>query len=113
MVAGILLKGLSESEQMDFDKTLDQVNKNLSPVNPARGTSLMTGLDKFGDKSIGVLASTTIATYPLHWERVYIRKGPVVLVMYYAYDVKGPTPIQSLELARLLDSRLAKALATK
>ena len=73
----------------------------------------LAGVDKFGDKSLGLTTTTTMLGVPVRADSVMIVRGGAVAVAMSYYPAAVPPAISTADLAKLLDTRLATALTGK
>lgn len=73
----------------------------------------LTGVDKFGDKSVGFTTVSPMLGVNIRADAVMILRGSVVQVVMSFYPEAVPPAISSADLAKLMDARLTTALAGK
>lgn len=123
LIAHLLLYPLSTLETAGLDLEIsrpDAFCKSLGSGLAGSGTtvaikscSVLPGMDKFGDRSLGssiVLSTSSIA---LRADIVAVRRGTVIEAVY-AFYLDGTQPLIGVsEIARILDTRVAVALGSK
>lgn len=109
---------LSALEQAGFDSALvDSISFIAQFHTPSdniwtRTTSLMLGMDKLGDRSIGMTQSSKSSSEQARIDTVITRRGSVIYVVQLLMAGGSSTPSLDIgELARALDARVAAMLA--
>ncbi len=118
VIMGLLLYPLTALERASFDFAIanpDALFKGIASgmgtnAMQVKSTAVLPGMDKFGNKSIGVTLAMDSVAATLRMDIVVMRRASAVAVLYVMYmDGKKPT-VDIAELARKWDSRLAAAL---
>lgn len=73
----------------------------------------LAGVDKLGEKSVGFTTTTAMLGVNVRAEAVMIVRGSVVQVVMSFHPEAVPPAISTVDLAKLVDARLANALTPK
>ena len=73
----------------------------------------LTGVDKFGEKSVGFTTTLPMLSVNVRADSVIIVRGSVVEVVMSFYPDAVPPALSTADLAKLLDTRLATTLTGK
>lgn len=123
LIALFLLYPLSTLETAGFDLQIsspDAFCKSLGSGLAGSGTSVaiktcsvLPGMDKFGDRSLGSSLVLTTSGIDLRTDIGVVRRGTVVEVIYAFYLDGRQPPMSISEITRILDARVAAALGSK
>lgn len=121
-VMGVLIYPLSPLDAASTDSLIANPGSLIKTVGaavssggsgPVQSSNAILGADKFGDRSIGVSLVTSSATAQLRWDVVLAHRGAFAEQIYLVY-FDGRQPSTSIvNLARILDGRLAIVLGSK
>lgn len=118
VIMGLLLYPLSTLDRASFDFAIANPDVLFEGIASGMGanatqvksTAVLPGMDKFGNKSIGVTLVTGSVVAALRMDIIIMRRGSAVAVLYVMY-IDGKRPAVGIaELARKWESRLAAAL---
>jgi hypothetical protein len=117
---GFLIFPLTAEEKTALETQLANSDSALKAwgnalVGPAGVSSAkpLTGVDKFGDKSVGLTTMMTMMGVLVRADSVMIVRGGAVAVVMSFFPNAVPPALNTADLAKLLDTRLATALTGK
>jgi hypothetical protein len=118
LIMGLLLYPLSTLDKASFDFAIanpDVLFKGMASglgtnAMQVKSTALLPGMDKFGDKSVGVTLVTGSAAASLRMDTIVMRRGQVAAVLYSMYMDGTRTDVGIDDLAGKWDSRIAATL---
>ncbi|MBM3129446.1 MAG: hypothetical protein FJ009_12570 [Chloroflexi bacterium] len=120
VVANFLIVPLSAAEKTALTAQLASSDSALKAWGSAlvgeaglKNAKPLAGADKFGDKSVGFTTTSPMLGANIRADAVMIVRGSVVQVVLSFHPDSVPPAISSVDLAKLLDTRLANALAGK
>ncbi len=112
-VLGTLFAPLTENEAQAFDRLLDDPAKAMQSFTSGMGgkADILQGSNGLGEKSIGFTFTTDLDTMTLRGDMLLVRRKDVVFLVLSMYQ-DGTQPLtQAIDVAKLLDQRLADAQA--
>jgi hypothetical protein len=118
LIMGWLLYPLSAIDKVSYDFAIANPDLLLKEIGSGAGTSaaqvkstaVLAGMDKFGDKSVGLTVVMGNEVAALRMDLITMRRGQVVATLYSIY-LEGTGPAVGIdELAAKWDSRIAAAL---
>lgn len=118
LIVGFILYPLSATDRAAMDASLsnpDSLLRSLAAgfANGGRATkssSVVPGLDKFGDRSVGVTALPSMGSPQLRMDAVVARRGSVAQVVCLIYPDGSAPSVEIGPVALALDSRIATTL---
>jgi hypothetical protein len=120
IVLSFLLYPLTTLEKAAFDLqlanpdiALQSFGAGFTSTTGGAKPSLLPGMDKFGDKSIGFTTTMSSGGLALRMDMVIVSRGTAIEVLMSMY-LDGVQPTANLaDLAKILDARVAAALGLK
>jgi len=115
IVISVILYPLSPLEKVTLDLQFDKPDEALKVLAAGMAGSTgstkpqitpLTGADKIGDKSVG----GTFPSNQLQIDMVVSRRGTALAMVFTFYRIGTRPSVSAVELAKLLDGRLATAL---
>lgn len=118
LVVGFVLYPLSPTERVAIDSSLSNPDSVLQMVaagfamggRTIKSSRVIPGLDRFGDRSVGVTVIPTIESQQLRMDAVVTRRGSVVQVVCLIYTDGSLPSLEVGVVAQILDSRVTTAL---
>jgi hypothetical protein len=120
LVLSFLVFPMTPAEKTTFEAQLtnpDNVLKTWGSLLLGAGglanAKPLAGVDKFGDKSIGLMTTANNAGVALREDAVIVSRGLIAQVFLSFYADGAAPPIATAELVKVLDTRLATTLGGK
>jgi hypothetical protein len=102
-----------ETQLANADNALKAWGSALVGESGVKDAKPLTGVDKFGDKSVGFTTTTQMLGVNVRADAVMIVRGGIVQVAMSFYPEQVPPAINAVDLAKLCDARLTSALTGK
>ncbi len=118
LVVGFVLYPLSSFERTIVDSSLSNPDSVLQALaagfaiggRSIKSSRIIPGMDKFGDRSVGVTALPSMDSPQLRMDVVVTRRGSIAEIVCLIYSDGSPPSFEIGTVALLLDSRVAISL---
>lgn len=113
VIIGFLVPMSTRADQAAYDNALPQFTEVFAAaVGAGANPKELRGLDDIGEVRAGVTSVNKVGSLSLRWDILGFRRGEVGVLLIVSYPDGDKPAVPIGDLARLLDERISKFLAT-